>query len=235
VESVERFQQALHVTGMNPDVILSGYGLAEATLVVSMPTPGEKIIWYEFDGQRIISVGRLLDDTNVQVNPLNRGELSTLSEGQIIVSGPSVIKSYWGEAIDNAGSIDTGDLGFFHDGNLFITGREKDLIIHSGVNLHPHWIEKAVISLSGFQSGPTVLATCAYSYMDSSIQREKIGVVVELRGRCNNKAFSSFVKKRILEAFSVPIDFVHVCKPGTIPRTTSGKIQRQMCAELFSD
>jgi acyl-CoA synthetase (AMP-forming)/AMP-acid ligase II len=158
-----------------------------------------------------------------------------LSEGQIFISGPGVIKNYWGEAINNAGSIDTGDLGFLHDGNLFITGREKDLIIHAGVNLHPHWLEQAVISLSRFQSGPTIQASCVYSYKDSSIQREKIGVVVELRGRCDSKAFSSSVKKRILDVFSVPIDFVHVCKPGTIPRTTSGKIQRQMCAELFSD
>lgn len=234
VESVERFQQALHVTGMNPDVISPCYGLAEATLVVSMPTPGTKISWQEFDGQRVISVGSLLEDTQVQVKPLDESELNSLSEGQIFISGPGVIQSYWGEAIDNSGSIDTGDLGFLHDGNLFITGREKDLIIHSGVNLHPHWIEQAVTSLSDFQSGPMVLAVCAYSYKDPSIQREKIGVVVELRGRFDSKTFSSFVRKRILDIFSVPLDFVHICKPGAIPRTTSGKIQRRMCAELFS-
>jgi acyl-CoA synthetase (AMP-forming)/AMP-acid ligase II len=159
------------------------------------------------------------------------------------ISGRSVAAGYWGRpketeetfrahvATGEGPFLRTGDLGFLHDRQLYITGRIKDLIIIRGQNYYPHDLE-----FTAQRCHPALQPSSAAAF---SVQREGIERLIltqEVDGRHNSadlKEIATRISTSISEAHDLHVDEIVLVKPWTIPRTTSGKIQRYLCRTAY--
>lgn len=163
--------------------------------------------------------------------------------GEIWVSGPSVGQGYWQRPDETAQTFQaylmdtgegpflrTGDLGFLHNGELFVTGRVKDLIIIRGRNLYPQDIE-----LTAEKSHPALRSGGSAAFVIEVQQEEKLVVVQELefRQKPDLEDVTAAIRQAIAEEHEVQVYAVVLIKPGTIPKTSSGKIQRRACKAGF--
>ncbi|WP_416671486.1 amino acid adenylation domain-containing protein [Egbenema bharatensis] len=163
--------------------------------------------------------------------------------GEIWVSGPSVGQGYWQRPDETAQTFQayltdtgegpflrTGDLGFLHNGELFVTGRVKDLIIIRGRNLYPQDIE-----LTAEQSHLSLRSGGSAAFVIEVQQEEKLVVVQELefRQKPDLEEVTAAIRQAIAEEHEVQVYAVVLIKPGTIPKTSSGKIQRRACKAGF--
>jgi acyl-CoA synthetase (AMP-forming)/AMP-acid ligase II len=163
--------------------------------------------------------------------------------GEIWVSGPSVAKGYWGRLEDTHHTFNvylaetgegpflrTGDLGFLHGGELFVTGRIKDLIIVDGRNHYPQDLEQTVE-----ECHPAVRPGCCAVFAIHGSGPERVAVVAELRRETNEtRSFepndvASVIKAAIARTHDIRVHEIVFLGPGTIPKTSSGKIQRHAC------
>jgi 8-amino-7-oxononanoate synthase len=256
-ETIERFSKAFAECGFRREAFYPCYGLAEATLIVSGGYKQAAPVVRSFDShslekhivapaevgaegsrQLVGSGGNLLDQTIVIADPETSQPLEDNRVGEIWVSGPSVAEGYWhreeetehtfgARLVDGRGPfLRTGDLGFLCDGELFVTGRLKDLIIIRGVNYYPQDIERSVDKAhENVQKG----AGAAFAVGDAG--GERLVVVHEVqRGR--NLDFAGIIgaiRKRIAADFELAPSAVVLIKTGSIPKTSSGKIQRHAC------
>jgi acyl-CoA synthetase (AMP-forming)/AMP-acid ligase II len=237
--------------GLSPKAFLPAYGLAENTLAVSFSGLGE--------GARVLSVDRaLLDGEGRAVKPVEGSlkrvlvsvgkplptvEVEILGEkgkplpegwrGEICVAGPSVMAGYFenpeatGKAL-KAGRLHTGDLGFILDGDLFICGRLKDLVIRAGRNYFAEDLESAA-AVEGLRPG----GVAVFSTEDSGRGVEEIVVVAETaRPR---EGMEEEIKMTIGSATGCRPDRVILVAPHTIPKTSSGKIQRFMLKNWYEE
>jgi 8-amino-7-oxononanoate synthase/acyl carrier protein len=211
-------------------------------------------------GRRLVGSGRELDGQDVLiVDPQTCEALPPGRVGEIWVSGPSVAQGYWNrpEASQetfgamlsqpepappakgvakwrpNAGPyLRTGDLGFFDEGELFVTGRLKDLIIIRGRNHYPQDIEHAVEEAS-----PLVRAGSVAAFAVDVDGRERVVVVAEVeRGRrdaAEVAAAFDAIRKRLATEHEVAVEAIVLVRPNSIPKTSSGKIQRHACKRQF--
>jgi fatty-acyl-CoA synthase len=186
--------------------------------------------------QEIVSVGRPLPGFQLSVrDPLGR-ELPPGRVGRLWVSGPSLMQGYRGDPEGTArtlraGWLDTGDLGFLDDGELYLTGRAKDLIILRGRNHSPAEIEQAVDTLPGARAGCAV----AVSWLPEGASGEVLALFVE-RSRhatpAELAALPDACREAVLAATGLALDRLEVLAPGTLPRTSSGKLQRSETLRL---
>ncbi|NJM75064.1 MAG: AMP-binding protein [Acaryochloridaceae cyanobacterium RU_4_10] len=162
--------------------------------------------------------------------------------GEIWVCGPSVGKGYWQHPEETADTFQavlangegpflrTGDLGFFQDGELFVTGRLKDLIILRGRNLYPQDIEQTVE-----RSHPSLRQGSGAAFAVTIAQTEQLVVVQELefRQKPDPETVMDAIRQAIAAHHDVQVYGVVLLKPGSIPKTSSGKIQRRACRTAF--
>lgn len=163
--------------------------------------------------------------------------------GEIWVSGPSVGKGYWnrpqetkevfGAYLSDTGEgpfLRTGDLGFLYEGELFITGRLKDVIIIRGRNLYPQDIE-----LTAERSHPALRPTACAAFTVDVKNEERLVVVQELefRAKPNLEQVINAIRQAVTEEHEVQVYAVVLIKPGSIPKTSSGKIQRRATRAQF--
>jgi fatty-acyl-CoA synthase len=152
-------------------------------------------------------------------------ELPQRRVGEIVVRGPSVSRGYYKNAEANAemfpgdGFLHTGDLGYLADGDLFICGRSKDLIIVRGANFHPQDLEWAVSELEGVRRGNVV----AFSTQLSG--EERLVIAVECTSK-DQQDVQGRVATRINEAFGLTPHEIVAVTLGSLPKTSSGKVQR---------
>jgi acyl-CoA synthetase (AMP-forming)/AMP-acid ligase II len=194
------------------------YGLAEATLAVTIPPLGRGPRIVERDGVRRVSVGRPLPGFAVEI-----GE-----GGRVLVSGPSLFERYWGsieetERVLRGGVLDTGDLGFLEDGELYLTGRAKEVLVLRGENHSPETIEEAAMEVEGVLPG----GVAAIAQLDDEALEERLVLYVE---RERDAACDADLARAVEDAVARTIGLrparVIVLAPGRLPRTTSGKIRR---------
>ena len=214
----------------------------------------------ETGGRQLVGSGRELDGQDVLiVEPQSAEPLPPGRVGEIWVSGPSVAQGYWNRpeetqatfgAMLHLPSADaekmgrwqpspgpymrTGDLGFFDNGELFVTGRLKDLIIIRGRNHYPQDIEHSVEEASSLVRPGSVAA------FDVEIDgRERVVVVAELERGKREKAdvLTAFeaIRKRLAVEHEVAAEAIVLVRPNSIPKTSSGKIQRHACKRQFLD
>jgi acyl-CoA synthetase (AMP-forming)/AMP-acid ligase II/acyl carrier protein len=229
--TIAAFAERFAPHGFRAESFLPCYGLAEATLIVT----GRH--WSEHDG--------LDDEGRVDCGPVIAGHHLAIvdpdtgaaapegSEGEIWVSGPSVSEGYWnatpdGESfgvLDGERHLRTGDLGVLRHGHLVVKGRRKDVLIQNGVNHHAHDLEAAAVD-----DNPHVRPTAAaFSGAD-----EEVVIAVERAGNgVPPESVADDVRARVLSATGVRVAAVAVCPPRTLPRTTSGKIQRSLARERY--
>ena len=248
--TLDRFQARFQSTGFGDGVLLCGYGLAEATLLVSgkryRMEPGALVSNASTKATKATetpSCGSGISGQTIRiVDAVSLRELPDGQEGLIVVQGPSVNRGYWSSETANsqvfnlviedragqlqAGYLNTGDLGTRRDGELFITSRLKDLIIASGRNIHPQDVEEWAINFSA-QLLPDRCAAFALATPDGG---EQLVIVAEVMDDASDQecaALVSTLASELGQAFAVGIADVVLVAPRTIPLTTSGKLRRQ--------
>lgn len=227
--TLEAMAKKFGPVGLSPAAQLPVYGLAEATLGVAFSTPAAPFKDVEAGGRVIPSVGRPLMGMQVRVESESQG-----APGRIFVKGPSLMQGYFDDPESTAralvgGWLDTGDLGLLKDGALYVTGREKELIVKAGQKFHPYEIEAVVNEC--LDSTPNGVA--AFSVPDGAQGTEALVVVAELRRQTQDKDLAEQVRGRLLETLGVRADRVELVPAGTLPRTTSGKLRREAARNMW--
>ncbi|MDX1516340.1 MAG: non-ribosomal peptide synthetase [Woeseiaceae bacterium] len=248
----EEFMTALAPLGLRRNAMFPVYGLAEATVGVSLGTPGDEpsrivvdrhslrigepyrpVDPAEADAVSFVRVGNAIRDVEIRIaddddQPLGDGRI-----GHIQLKGASVAERIYADDDASAalftadGWLRTGDAGVFADGQLVITGREKDIIIVNGQNYYPHDIEEIVAELDGLDLGKVVVAGATPTRSGT----EELLVFVLYRQDLDAFALlARNVRDIIGEHIGLEVD--HVIPVNRIPKTTSGKVQR---AHLLRD
>ena len=241
VETLRRFSERFSRWGFQPGSLRPVYGMSEASLAVTFPPAGRgpralgvdsRVLATErrvVDGSReVVSVGRPVPGFEVCV----RDELGhTLEErrvGRVFVRGPSVMAGYFGHpqatasALDAEGWLDTGDMGFEADGELFLTGRAKDLVIIRGANHAPQEFEECLEGVEGLRTGCSV----ALGFTPEGEQDEALLILAEHAPGERGEGLEERVREAVLAGTGVRPHTVAVLEPGTLPRTSSGKLRR---------
>ncbi len=266
--TLERFAEFFAPCGFRPESFYPCYGLAEATLIVAggqkdaVPTVrrfdaaelerGRVLEAGEAPARALVGCGRSIAGQTLRiVHPETREPCAPDEIGEIWVSGPSVAPGYLGRDGDGADGcfgarladgggpyLRTGDLGFFHQGELFVTGRLKDLVIIAGRNHHPHDLERTVE-----QSHPAVRPSCSAAFAVEVGGQERLVVAAELERRAlpDHRAgpwdggveIVRAIRRAVAERHDVPVHAVVLVRTGGIPKTSSGKVQRYLCRSGF--
>jgi acyl-CoA synthetase (AMP-forming)/AMP-acid ligase II len=242
--TLDRFAATFAKVGFRREAFYPCYGLAEATLIVSGGRRDEPpTVWHDPNGRARVSCGRARLSTELAIVDRSRGaRCDDGVEGEIWVHGPSVAGGYFGDeqtsretfgaALDGAKWLRTGDLGCIVDGELYITGRAKDVVVKNGVNYAAEDLETTVQQLHLGSLHPN---GCAAFGHDDGL-RERLVIVSEIArdaGAEWSEAADQIVAA-VATAHGTPADSVVFVNRGGIPRTTSGKIRRSECRALYS-
>jgi fatty-acyl-CoA synthase len=240
------FAEKFSVVGFRDTCFLPSYGLAEHVLAATFPPRGRAPRVEAIDAadltelrlarplaesataQRvsIVSCGRALPGHQLRILGEDGRELPARKVGEIVLSGPSVMVGYYKEprltsqVIDN-GWLRTGDLGYLADGELFVCGRAKDIIIVNGRKYHPQDIEWGVDEVAGVRRGRVV----AFGLPQPG-GPDRVAIVAEPSGTVAAEALIESIRRRISDLCGLYVDEVVLVPSGAIGRTTSGKVQR---------
>jgi fatty-acyl-CoA synthase len=248
---MQGFTQRFARARLRPDVMLPCYGLAEATVAVTLASPGAPLSMREVDARqlqergvaiepdegaqavlRFVSCGRPIAGHELRVVDEHGAALPECREGEILVRGPSVAAGYFEAPEASAetfrgGWLYTGDRGFLRDGQLYVCGRSKDLIILNGCNYHPQEVEWAVARVPEVGQRAVVAFSCL-----GRTGQEQLVIMVEGR-QSREAAIQKAVVPRVRAELGLRVAEVLVTPPGTLPRTTSGKLRRRAAREAY--
>jgi 1-acyl-sn-glycerol-3-phosphate acyltransferase len=256
-DTMARFVRRFQAYGFRPEAMCPVYGLAEAAVGLTMPPLGRGP-WVDHVARnvfqrtrqaqpatpddptplRFVSCGRALPGHEVRVVDAAGQLLGERVEGHIEFHGPSVTSGYFRNpeatrAVRHDGWMASGDLGYHAAGELFITGRQKDLIIKGGRNLSPQEVEEVVGDLPGIRKG----CVAAFGVADPATGTERFVVMAESRERLPERraALRSAVLDRVVTTLGVPADTVVIAAPGAVLKTSSGKIRRTATRQAYLD
>ncbi|HEU4509394.1 MAG TPA: condensation domain-containing protein, partial [Pyrinomonadaceae bacterium] len=236
--TIERFVEAFGSCGFRREAFFPCYGLAEATLFVAGGLKSEPPV---VAGARLVGSGRSwLDQEIVIVDPVSLCECPSGSIGEIWVAGANVAQGYWrrpeeSEAtfkayISDTGKgpfLRTGDLGFIEEGELFVSGRLKDLIIIRGRNYYPHDIELTV------EQSHASLRPGGGAAFSVDVDGEERLVIAHEVDRKHDEDVIGAIRQAVSEEHELQVYAIVLLKPGSLPKTSSGKIQRYACKARF--
>jgi polyketide synthase 12 len=258
-ETLQRFSDKFAACGFRPEAFFPCYGLAEATLIVSGGSQSALPIYCDVQGEALaqnrvvvagpddkdvhtfVGCGRDLPGQQIRiVDPETCLPCPSDRIGEIWVKGPSIAQGYWNRPEDSerifrarlADSGDgpflrTGDLGFLQDGELYVAGRLKDLIIIRGRNYYPQDVEYTVE-----QSHPALRPTCAAAFAVEAANEERLVVAQEVEragAKLDVAGITTAIRQAVSREHDLEVYAVLLLKPGSIPKTSSGKIQRHAC------
>lgn len=260
--TLEAFIERFAPVGFRAEALYPCYGMAEATLIVTGGEKRAPAVFRTFQGKaldehqvipveadhpearKLVGCGSVLPGQDLRiVDPIHCRQLPADRVGEIWIDSPSVGLGYWENpgatqetfqaklADSTSGTyLRTGDLGFLHEGELFVTGRLKDLIIIRGVNRYPQDIEQTVE-----QSNHHLQAGAVGCFSVDISGRERLIVVSEVE-RIRRKDWSDVIesiRKKVTLEHEITPDGVILVRFGSIPKTSSGKIQRHACRDGF--
>lgn len=254
-QTLEKFSQKFSPFGFKKEAILPVYGLAENALgltttplnrgvrvdVISRSifenkleaTPVQTNI--KEDQLAFVSCGNVIPQHQIRIVDDKGNVLSERQIGQLQFQGPSSMQGYFNDveatnAVFHDGWCDTGDLGYIADSELFITGRKKDIIIKAGRNFVPADIEYVAAQVAGIRRGCVI----AFSVNPALQDAEQLIVVAETaRPSKEFKKLEQDIKHQMNETLNVSVDKIILVPPHTIPKTSSGKLQRSACKKLY--
>jgi acyl-CoA synthetase (AMP-forming)/AMP-acid ligase II/fatty-acid desaturase len=263
-EVIDAFCACFAPQGFRREAMYPCYGLAEATLFVSgqghavAPTSlrfdrvmlerDRAVLSDESTARALVNCGHEWSGQRIFiVDPERRVPLPQGQVGEIWLSGRSIANGYWRQpaasaltfvkTLDGVGEgnyLRTGDLGLMHDGGLYLTGRLKDLIIIYGRNLYPDDIERTVYS-----SNAALRPGCGAAFSVDLDGEERLVVVQELSREYRDSFDEAQIRDDVVEAITaahqVRLHALALIPHGTIPKTSSGKIQRRACRAAFLD
>jgi len=255
VQLCNEFMQALAHTKLRATAMYPVYGLAEACLAVAFPKPDSEYRWIRANrhqlglGRRIevnpaeardvielMSVGRVLPNMELRIADDGRAALPDGVVGHILMRGPNVTLGYFGDpqatakALDAEGWLDTGDLGVIHEGDLYITGRSKEIIFVNGQNYYPYDLENIAQRAPGLDLNKVVAAGIA----KPGTQGEELVVFVLHRGGLEEFLPTAAKVNRLINEHT-GIEVAEVIPVKRIPKTTSGKVQRHLLTQSYLD
>ncbi len=220
----DRFAEAFASHGVRRDQLQVSYAMAESVFAVTQTVIGEVTRTLDVDGAQALSNGPLLDGIELRVAAPDGAQV-----GEIQLRGGYVFSGYSHDAETTAEAFDgdwyrTGDLGCLVDGELYVLGRVKDVIIHHGINYFAHDIEAAVTAVPGVKSGRCV----AVAVYDPDVGSEEIEVIAERDPdeQCDDDELTAAVREAVADEFPVNLAKVHLRDPGWMVKTTSGKVSR---------
>ena len=249
-ELLTAFTEAFGPAGFPKTGFMPAYGLAEVGLMATGVRAQEEYEIVEVDREalegegvarpvneasncaRIVSCGAPVRETSVRIVD-DHGELVPDScIGEISIAGSSVMREYFNDPVATADTLHgewlmTGDLGYMKDQQLFVTGRKKELIIFGGRNYYPQDIERVVHGLELVRSGSVV------AFGTKNGHDEGIVIVAAPRDPQNSESIGARVRAVVSESLNLPVLDVVLLESGRIPRTTSGKLCRGRCRDLY--
>lgn len=246
---IRDFVDTFAACGLRSDVVMPAYGMAEATLAMTFAGLSRPLGTLDADPEQFraarevapppdegppltfVSCGQPFEGHSVAIMDADDNLLPEDVEGEIVFAGPSVTTGYWQNPEATAesfrgGWLHTGDLGFLHDGAVYITGRSKDLIILHGRNHHPQTIEWAVQDVEGVRRGNVV------AFSRPGTESEELVIVVEAKPDAP-AGLADRIKAAVAEAVSLKVVDVVALEPGQLPKTSSGKLQRRKTRDQY--
>lgn len=227
--TLEGFARRFSPWGFSSAAFQPVYGMAENALAATFPRPGEHWHAATLGEKSLVSVGTPLAGVRVEVTDERGQPLPVGAHGAIRIQSPSLMSGYFRDEVATSaalrdGWLATGDLGFVHDGELFVTGRSKELIIKRGRNYTPDELESAAIEAGEGK----VLRAAAFGTSDEREGTERIVLVLETRPATQQECdrIARTVGGAVIASAGVGPDLTLLVPPHTIERTTSGKLRR---------
>ena len=263
-ETLDRFGERFAKYGFRREAQLPVYGLAEATLAVTVPPLGrrpriDRVNRETFTrkGQAVlaaaeevtaisfVSSGKPVPGHEVQIVDGAGHPVPERTEGFLWFRGPSATSGYYrnpkatqallpeGATASDGGFpwVNSGDRAYRADEEIYVTGRVKDIIIKGGRNLYPHEVEELATRAAGVRKGCVV----AFGLSDEGSGTEKLVVAAETRERdaARRAAIAANVTQLVSQGLGLPPDRVELIPPGSIPKTSSGKLRREETKQLY--
>lgn len=253
--TMRAFAERFAKFGLDPKVLSPVYGLAECSVGVTFPPPGRGMVTQLIDREALrrtrqavlaepgdptalemVACGRPLPGHEVRIVDETGREVGEGHEGLLQFRGPSTTKGYYRNPTATAALFDgdwlqSGDFAYISGGDIFITGRRKDLIIRAGRNMHPADIESAVQDIPGVRRGCVVV----FGANDPVSGTEKVVVVAETNEKAPDRRET--IREQISQAAGVVLDGapdeVLLVGPNRVPKTSSGKLRRADARDLY--
>jgi fatty-acyl-CoA synthase len=249
-DAMRRFATRFEQRGFDPGALLPVYGLSEAALAVTFSRPGRPPAGRRVDAVRlardgevspgdreIVSVGVPVPGVEVEVRDEAGAGVPEGRLGRIHARGPALMSGYLGDPEATAralrdGWLDTGDLGFVLEGELFVHGRAKDVVIVRGANHAPDEFEAPLAAVAGLRPGCAV----ALGFTPGEGAGEALLLLAERtrEAAAEDAELEARIRRAVLEATGIAPYTVRILAPGTLPRTSSGKLRRQEALRRFT-
>jgi len=253
--TVERFQKRFAKYGFAPEALAPVYGLAEASVGLLFPPLGRvaridrvqrEVLSREAravpaaaedsTALAFVACGRPLAGHAIRIVDASGNEVGERTEGALQFMGPSATRGYYRNAVETArlfhgGWLDTGDRAYMADGDVYLTGREKDIVIRGGRNLYPEQIEEAVGALAGVRKG----SVAVFGSADPRTGTERLVVLAEARSSDGAKRarVQEAISRAVFDVIGEPADDIVLAPPHTVLKTSSGKVRRSACRALY--
>jgi 1-acyl-sn-glycerol-3-phosphate acyltransferase len=254
-ETMERFAARFAPYRLDPKSLAPVYGLAECALDLAFPPPLRGVVIDRVDRARlaaegiaapaaaddpqplrIVGCGRPLAGYEIRIADEAGRELAERTVGRVEFKGPSATSGYFRNpeatrALFDGDWLDSGDLGYIAAGELYLTGRSKDIMIRGGQNLYPYELEEAVGNVPGVRKG----CVAVFAAPDPAKGSERVVVLAETREADETKraALRTQINALAVELIGGPADDVVLAPPHTVLKTSSGKIRRAASRELY--
>ena len=238
--------------GLHPGAVFPAFGMAEVAIAGTFPEPwaglrtdlvDQRVLEFESyaapvhrgsDGAReLVKLGKVLDGMELRVVDPVSGQVRTDREvGELQIRGSSVTPGYYNnpdatEQLFSDGWLHTGDLAYLVEGELVVCGRIKDVIIVGGRNVYPQDVERAVGEVEGVRAGNVI----AFG-VPGRHSKEALVVVAETKS-ADSEPLRSAVQHKVRETVGLPVRDVVLVAPGSLPKTSSGKLQRALCKQRY--
>jgi 1-acyl-sn-glycerol-3-phosphate acyltransferase len=254
-ETIVNFTRRFARYGLRPEAIAPVYGLAECSVGLAFPPPGrgpliDRIKRDKFmrsgqadpagseeaDPLRFVACGPPLPGHQIRIVDATGNEVGERVEGHLEFKGPSATSGYFRNPEQNRllfhdGWLDSGDFAYLAAGDLYLTGRAKDIIIRAGRNIYPHELEEAVGNIPGIRKG----CVAVFGSPDPVSGTERLVVLAEMRDIDSGKReeLRGRINVLTLDMLGMPADDIVLAPVHSVLKTSSGKIRRAACRELY--
>ncbi len=253
--TIDRFAKRFQDFGFNPSAMAPVYGLAESSVGLAFPPPGrppivdrverdalsrqaiaKKAKRDDTNALEFIACGRPLPGHEIRIVDETGIELAERHEGRLQFRGPSVTSGYFRDpektrALHDGDWLESGDRAYISGGDIFLTGRIKDIIIRGGRNIYPHELEELVGNIDGVRKG----CVAAFPSTDQRTGTERLIVLAETRltDPARKEDLARQISNASTDLLDLPPDDVVIAPPHTVPKTSSGKVRRSSARALY--
>lgn len=253
-ETVMRFTQRFARYGLHSETMAPVYGLAECAVGLAFPPPGRGVLIDHIqrerfmrdgraepagdaaDALRLVACGRPLPGHQIRIVDATGREVGERVEGRLEFRGPSATAGYFRNPQQNkllfhGEWLDSGDYAYIASGDVYLTGRAKDIIIRGGRNIYPYELEEAVGNIAGIRKG----CVAVFGSPDPVAGTERLIVMAEVREAdpTTHETLRAVINDASLDVLGMPADDIVLVPPHTVLKTSSGKIRRSACRELY--